>query len=126
MDGENLDLSDASFDDFRTSQASVIVEGTYQSAGFAFAGHFLAEQGTDGEVTVDETAPLTLALTVDPSTWFLDSSGAALDPTNQALHNSLAVAICNTLDTEPALNAPDDHKGDGGGGGPAHCVEGAP
>lgn len=122
----DADASDASFADFRTSGASVLVEGTYQGAAFAFAGHFLAEQGTDGEVTIDEAVPLTLDLSVDPSTWFLDGAGAALDPTNAALHDSLAVAICETLDTEPSLGAPGGHSGPSHGGDQAHCVEGAP
>jgi hypothetical protein len=128
----DADLSDTSFGDFRTSQASVIVDGTYLSNAFSFAGHFLAEQGTDGDVTVDETAPVTLSLSVDPSSWFLDSSGAALDPTSSALHDTLAVAICTTLDTEPGLDAPSGHpgghSGDGhsGGGEHSHCVEGQP
>jgi hypothetical protein len=123
---------DAVFDDFHSTGASVLVDGTYQGKSFQFAGHFLAEQGTDGEVTIDASSPVTLAMTVDPSGWFLDASGAALDPSDAAQHDALAVAVCETLDTQPqAAPAADSgaksdkagHGSPGGGGQVAHCVE---
>lgn len=125
----DADTSDEALADFVTSRASVLVDGSWQGKSFQFAGHFLAEQGTDGEVTVDTSTPVTLDMTVDPSTWFKDDAGAALDPTNTAQHDALAVAICETLDTQPQLGAPGaspQHAGRGGGGrgGNAdHCVE---
>lgn len=117
------DSSDSSFDDFRTSASSLIVEGTYNGSAFTFAGHFLAEQGTDGDVTVDAANPVTLAMTVDPSGWFLDTSGAALDPSDSAQHDTLAAAVCKTLDTQPQLAGSQGGRGGPGGGGAAHCVE---
>lgn len=135
---------EAALADFRSAGASLLVDGTFQGKSFQFAGHFLAEQGTDGEVTVDATSPAVLAVSVDPSTWFLDTAGAALDPTDSAQHGTLAVAICKTLDTQQPLAAPEgdaatqptntdprlgghhpggrgpDGKGHGQG---AHCVE---
>ncbi len=127
------DASDEVFADFRSSGASVIVEGIYGRSPFSFAGHFLAEQGTDGEVKVDESAPLSIAMTVDTSSWFRDGSDVVLDPTDATQHDAMAVAICKTLDTQPQLAAPSGppkkgpggHRG-GGGGGEAHCVENAP
>jgi hypothetical protein len=127
------DASDTVFDDFRKSGASVLVEGTYGRKTFSFAGHFLAEQGTDGEVEVDEATPLAIAMTVDTSSWFKDASDAAIDPTDTTQHDEMSVAICKTLDTQPQLAPPPDgpRKGPGrpgghGGGGEAHCVEGSP
>ena len=131
------DASDTAFDDFRTSGASVIVDGTYQGKVFTFAGHFLAEQGTDGEVTIDAASPVTLAMTVDTSSWFQDESGTLVDPADTTQHDALAVAICETLDTQPATDgapgATAQHAGGkggkggkGGGGGHEHCVEAAP
>lgn len=124
------DASDSVFADFRDSGASLLVEGTYQGKSFSFAGHFLAEQGTDGEVTVDASEPLSLAMAVDPSKWFLDANGVELDPSDTAQHDDLAVAICKTLDTQPRLSEAGPGpgpggKGGGGGDGP-HCVESAP
>ena len=98
---DSADTSDASLADFVSSGASVLVEGTYQGNAFSFAGHFLAEQGTDGDVTIDAATPVSLAMTVDTSAWFTDSEGALVDPSDTAQHDAIAVAICETLDTEP-------------------------
>jgi hypothetical protein len=133
---------EAALADFRSAGASLLVDGTYQGNSFQFAGHFLAEQGTDSEVTVDASSPAVLAVSVDPSTWFLDTAGAALDPTDSAQHAALAVAICKTLDTQQPLASPEgdatakpasaDPRPDGHGrrgpdgkghGQGAHCVE---
>jgi len=123
----DADASDAVFDDFRATKASVLVDGAYNGKTFQFAGHFLAEQGTDGKVTVDASAPVTLAMSVDPSKWFLDANGVATDPTDAAQHDTLALAVCKTLDTQPQLAAPAGGgpraHGGGGGGGEVHCVE---
>ena len=51
--------------DFVAAGASLLVDGTYQGNRFTFAGHFLAEQGTDGDVVVDAESPVSLAMTVD-------------------------------------------------------------
>lgn len=123
------DASGDEFKDFADSGASLLVDGTFQGKPFSFAGHFLAEQGTDGEVTIDESEPVSLAMVVDPKNWFLDASGAALDPADTTQHVTNAVAICKTLDTQPqrtesAKGPP--RGGHGGGGEMAHCVESAP
>ena len=101
---ESATSTDAALDDFRAAKASVLIEGTFKGASFQFAGHFLAEQGTDGEVVVDASAPAALEMTVDPATWFLDASGAAVDPADAAQHDALAVAICKTLDTQQQID----------------------
>jgi hypothetical protein len=123
--------SDPSWAEFVSRGASVLIDGTYKGAAFDFAGHFLAEQGTDGEVTIDPSTPVSLAMSVDPSTWFEDASGAPVDPTDATLHDATAVAICKTLDTQPQGVGPSKQaasrgggsKGGGRGGGQAHCVE---
>ena len=118
------DQSDPAVADFVAKGASLLVDGTYQGKAFNFAGHFLAEQGTDGDVTIDAATPVSLAMTVDPSTWFLDANGAAIDPSDAAQHTALAVAVCTTLDTQPQIApAGGTGKGGKGGGGAAHCVE---
>lgn len=106
---------DESLTDFADEGASVPIDGTYQGAEFHFAAHFLAEQGTDDEVTIDAATPFDLDLTVEPSGWFVDADGAVLDPTDASAHDAIALAICKSLDTQPQLG--------GRGGGPeAHCV----
>jgi hypothetical protein len=128
------DQTDPAVADFVAAGASLLVDGTYQGKAFNFAGHFLAEQGTDGDVTVDAATPVSLAMTVDPSKWFLDAAGAAVDPGDAAQHTTLAAAVCTSLDTQPQLapaaaptatgTAPAGKGGKGGpgGGGAAHCA----
>ena len=135
-----LDSSSTSTDpalaDFVTSKASVLVEGTFGGTAFTFAGHFLAEQGTDGNVNVDATVPLNLALTVDPTGWFVDANGSVIDPTVATDHVAIADGICKSLDTQPQLSGPGGAPGAGtahhggpngnapaGNGNQAHCVE---
>jgi hypothetical protein len=116
--------------DFGAKGASLLVSGTYKGKAFELAGHFLAEQGTDGQVTIDPNTPVALAMSVNPSTWFKDTSGAYVDPTDATKQSALAVSICKTLDTEPNLGGPAQATqarggkgGTGRGGGQAHCVE---
>lgn len=128
----DADTSDPAVADFVKAGASVLIDGTYKGAAYTFAGHFLAEQGTDGDVEVDVAKPVALAMTVDTSSWFMDSAGTSIDPSDTAQHDALAVAVCKTLDTQPQTSggAPTagplgrGGKGGGkGGGGDAHCVE---
>lgn len=115
------DTSAAELADFVSSGASVIVDGTYMGASFQFAGHFLAEQGTDGDVEIDAATPVALAFTVDASSWFKDSGGALLDPSDSAQHDAMAVAMCETLDTE--IESAGGHEGGKGGMG-GDCPDG--
>jgi hypothetical protein len=116
--------TDAALADFRAAGASVLVDGTAEGKSFEFAGHFLAEQGTDGEVTVDAATPVAIAMTVDPSKWFFDANGALVNPADSAQHATLALAICKSLDTEPqSTTTTGGGRSGGNGGGAAHCVE---
>jgi hypothetical protein len=130
---QGQDASGDEFADFRSSGASLLVDGLFKGKEFTFAGHWLAEQGTDGEVEVDASKPLSIAMTVDTSSWFKDASDVVLDPTDVTQHDALSLAICKTLDTQEAIEArpppPGGRKGPGpgpGGGGEVHCVEGVP
>lgn len=135
---KDQDASDEVFKDFVSTGASLLVDGTYMGNPFTFAGRWLAEQGTDGEVEIDAEKPLAIAMTVDTSTWFKDANAVAVDPTDAAQHDSLSLAICQSLDTQPQLEPPPHgdgpHKskgmghGHGGGDGArkVHCVEGTP
>jgi len=128
---EGQDASAAEFADFQKSGASVLIDGFYKRAQFSFAGRWLAEQGTDGDVEVDASKPVSIAMTVDTSSWFKDANDVVVDPTDATQHDALSVAICKTLDTQPQLEEPagPPRKGPGGGfggGGEVHCVEGTP
>ncbi len=112
---DGTDASAAELADFANENASVLIDGTFNGTAFHVAGHFLAEQGTDGEVTIDGAAPVTLDLSIDPTTWFLDDAGEVIDPTDAANHAAIALGICKALDTQPQLS---DKAGP-----EAHCVE---
>jgi hypothetical protein len=120
------DTSDPALADFVTTGAAVLIDGTYNGTAFQFAGHFLAEQGTDGQVTVDAATPVALSLTIDPSTWLKDANGNFVDPTDATQHDAEAVAICKTLDTElqsgPAAGG---GMNDGSGMSDGDCPTGA-
>lgn len=122
------DSSGAEFADFRATGASLLIDGTYQGKAFQFAGHFKAEQGKEGPITIDGTTSVSVPFAVNPNGWFADANGNALDPTDATQHSAIAVAICKTLDTEvESTTAPaGGGGGKGGRGGPgprAHCVE---
>lgn len=129
---EDQDASDEVFADFKKTGASVLIDGFYLGNPFTFSGHWLAEQGTDGEVVIDEATPLNLAMTVDTSSWFKDAESVTLDPTNVEQHDAMSLAICKSLDTQPQLTEgpkrtkPGAGPGGGGGADHAHCVEGSP
>jgi hypothetical protein len=109
------DASAAEFDDFRSSGASVIVDGTFKGAAFTFTGHFKAEQGKEGTFDVASGAPISIAMAIDPATWFVAADGTDLDPTDATQHSAVAVALCKLIDTEVEASGP--------GAGQPHCVE---
>lgn len=126
------DASDEVFADFKKTGASMLIDGFYLGNPFTFSGRWLAEQGTDGEVELDEATPLNLTMTVDSSSWFKDAESVTLDPTNVEQHEAMSVAICKSLDTQPQLTEgpkrtkPGAGHGRGGGADHVHCVEGTP
>jgi Prokaryotic membrane lipoprotein lipid attachment site len=131
-DADDGDSSGAEFADFKSTGASLLVDGKYNGKAFQFAGHFKAEQEKEGSFTVDSSTSISLPLVVSPASWFKDSNGNVLDPTDAAQHSAIAVAICKTLDageeteTAAAANAPlggHDGRGHGHGAPQAHCVE---
>jgi hypothetical protein len=109
------DVSEAGPDaaDFIAEGASLLIDGTYKGKAFHFAGHFTAENEQTGSFTVGSGASPSIPLTIDPRAWFVDASGAALDPTDPAQHSAIAVGICKTFDHRADASAA---MGDGRGG----------
>ena len=68
---------------------------------------------------IDAATPVELAMTVDPTQWFIDGTGAVVDPTDASQHDAISLAICKSLDTQPQSS---NRKGNGP---KAHCVESA-
>jgi hypothetical protein len=124
---DEADASSAELTDFRDAGASLLINGSYAGKPFQFAGHFRAEQGSGGPVSIDPAGAVVLAMTVNPASWFLDADGQALDPTDPAQHSAIAVAICKTLDTrEEVARDHGDRKGPKGRkhrGGPERAAQ---
>lgn len=90
----------AEFDDFKTSGASIIIEGTRAGVPFTYSAAITAEQETSGPITVSGGAEVSLGLVIDASTWFTSASGAELDPSDAANHDAIANAIKASLTIE--------------------------
>ena len=117
--------------DFKSSGASILVDGTYKGNSFTYAAHFKAEQGQEGSSTTS-TGAVVIPMKVDPSTWFVDANGSVMDPTDSNQHQAIAMAICHQLDTETDSAATSSSSSSSSGGGPGptdhrggapHCVE---
>lgn len=98
--------------------ASIAVDGTFNGTAFEFTTPIEVTQTKAGPITVgDKTTNLTLD--VDPSHWFSDSSGAALDPSDP----SNLGAILENIRCSIRLIVDDDEDGlpDDGDSG-EHCA----
>lgn len=100
------DTSDASFDDLKKANASVIVDGTIDGAAFSFSTGLIAEQEYEGALTVASGAN-NITLNIDASKWFVDATGARLDPTSAAAKSAIEANIRASL----AAFEDDDHDG---------------
>ena len=98
--------------------ASIVADGTFNGQAFEFVTSIQVTQTKAGPIAVgDKTTNLTLD--VDPSHWFSDSTGAALDPSDPT---NLG-AILNDIRCSIRLIADDDGDGlpDDGDDGD-HCA----
>ncbi len=99
---ETVDLTKlgAEFDDFKTSGAAIIIEGTSNGAAFTYQAAFQAEQESATALTVAAGAEVSLGLNVDATTWFVDANGNALDPALAEHHDAIAANIQKSLTIE--------------------------
>lgn len=63
--------------------SSIVITGTIDSKDFTFKSSLHAAQKIESAVTVGDTTQ-NVTLTVDPASWFKDSAGNRLDPTDPA------------------------------------------
>jgi hypothetical protein len=90
----------ANLADFRDG-STVIIDGSSHGSAFTYKASFEAEQESTKAFTVKAKESLSLALTVDASTWFTDADGRALDPANAADHAAIAQRIQASLTIDP-------------------------
>lgn len=84
--------------DFTAAGASAIVEGTYNGTAFTIVSKLEADRVTQGSFVVADGTPIDVAITIDPSTWFVDDAGVVLDPTVAANNDAIAMKLCLSLD----------------------------
>lgn len=63
---------------------SIVISGLYNGKQFTYrtGEDFELEMALNPPLTVTDTTSASVAINIDPSSWFKDSSGNALDPTN--------------------------------------------
>jgi hypothetical protein len=90
----------AEFDDFKSTGATIIIEGTFAGAAYTYNAAFATEQESVDPITVVAGTPVSLGLVIDASTWFVDAAGGALDPSVAANHDAIAANIKKSLTIE--------------------------
>lgn len=90
----------AEFDDFKSSGATLLVDGSWNGAPYTFSAAFEAEQETAASLTVTDGTQVSLALVIDAAGWFVDSAGSALDPTDAANHDAIVANMKKSLTIE--------------------------
>lgn len=90
----------AEFDDFKTSGAALIIEGTSNGTAFTYSAAIQAEQESAADITVVDGQEVSLGLVIDSTNWFVDASGNALDPAVAENHDAIANNIKTSLTIE--------------------------
>jgi len=118
----------AALGDLATQGVSLIVDGTFNGAPFAFTSKMAFSEKKEGTFTVgDGTSNITLA--IDPSTWF-GTAAAPLDPTVAANSAAIEANIQASFkafrddnrngDDDDGEDVGDDHGHDGADAGDDH------
>jgi len=94
------DTLGAEFADFQKTGATVIVDGAFQGQAFTWSGAIDAEQETKGPITVEAGKSVSLGLVVDAASWFVDASGAPLDPRSAESQAVIAANVKKSLSIE--------------------------
>jgi hypothetical protein len=69
--------------------AGTLDAGTAKAKDFKFTSSLHAAQKIESEVAVSDASAQNVTLTIDPSSWFKDSAGNRLDPTDPANHSQI-------------------------------------
>lgn len=104
--------------DFTAAGASAFIDGTYNGTAFKITSTLAADRVTQETLAVTDGTPLDVAITIDPSTWFVDNTGALVDPTVVANNTTIALALCLSLDPGDATHRSSCYGGPSKSGGP--------
>lgn len=94
---------------------SLVIKGSYNGEEFMFRTdkEFEIEMDLNPPLEVSETSgSLSVAINIDPSGWFLDSNGNALDPSDPANKELIENNIENSFDAEGDDNDDDEDDDD--------------
>jgi hypothetical protein len=76
---------------------SVVVTGTFHGAPFTFSSALDEEQEREGTFQVGSGSN-NVTLSIDPSRWFVDGSGAGLDPSDPSNRSRIEASIKASID----------------------------
>jgi hypothetical protein len=113
-------LGDADFDG---KEASVVVSGKRaDGSGFTFTAKLSDQQKLHGPFVVGGDAPSNITLSIDPKRWFVDGSGAFLEPGDEANRDEIERNMKSSIDAfdDDDHDGFDDHGGRGMDDGPGH------
>lgn len=97
--------ANASLQDMVTAGASIIADGTIDSAPFSFKTAVNGQQQFQGNLTLQDGSNLTL--NVDASSWFTSGGGARLDPRDESNRSQIE----NNIQASFKAFKDDDHDG---------------
>lgn len=101
--------------------SSIVLTGTIDSKDFTFKSSLHAAQKIESTVTIGDAAQ-NVTLTVDPASWFKDSAGNRLDPTDPANQSQIEDNIKRSIKgfCDHDRNGQDDANEHGGNDGANH------
>jgi hypothetical protein len=96
--------------------------GTANAKDFTFRSSLHAAQKIESDVTVTDSGTQNVTLSIDASSWFLDSSGNRLDPSDPASKSQIEDNIRRSIKgfCDRDRNGEDDANEHGGNDGPNH------
>ena len=93
---------------------SIVIKGVYNGEDFMYRSEedFEIELEFNPPFEINDSSSPSIAINIDPSGWFKDSSGNDLDPTDPANHEQIDENIENSFDVEEDDDDDDDDDDD--------------
>ena len=93
---------------------SIVIKGVYNGENFTYRSEedFEIEMEFNPPFEINDSSSPSIAINIDPSGWFKDSSGNDLDPNDSANYEQIDENIENSFDVEEDEEDDDDHSDD--------------
>lgn len=100
--------------DFGTPAASILVEGSWEGSAFEYRSDVAPELEfhLDAPAVVKDGGDARISITFDVAAWFLDASGAALDPTDAANRDTIESSIRSSMAAHAEVEDGEDDDDD--------------